>query len=248
MFLLMAFSVTVSLCQEGAKNRPITQEDKNLIRSWNLSQNVVKSLGSRVENIYLQAQKEKKRQKFKKAVAHRDRFYLDLYAGKRTDIPSSALNEARTVKFGKVAFNATPLMAALLGGYVHVIEYLLKAGADVNGTNKDGLTALHVAARSGFTSAVHKLLDFKADPNRKDRAGMTPLMYAVIRNKEKSHNPIISLLMAYGADVAIKNNKGKSALDYANAKHDEETLRVLKPLRLEDQELNEAQCHFGIPV
>ncbi len=242
--------MSISFCQEAVKKNK-EEEDKQFLASWRASQSIVKTLSSRAQSLFSQAKRMQKKKQLKEVIDPRDRFFLDLYAGKRVDIPIGALNEARTVKFSKVPFNATPLMAALLGGYLHVMEYLLKKGANPNGVNKDGLTALHLAARSGLTNAAHKLLDFGADPNLKDKAGMTPLMYAVMRNSNNKNLGVITLLLTYGADVNLKNNQGKTALDYAQVKHDDAAIQLLKPKSLEceyDENLKGVTCHFGIPM
>lgn len=210
------------------------------------AENIVKSVGATTQRALMHVRKNRRI----KRVNPQDRIYLDLYAGKRIAIPAGFINKARTVKFTKAEFNATPLMAALLGGYVHVMEYLLKNGANPDAVNKDDLTALHLAARAGLTSAVHKLIDFKADPNRADKEGRTPLMYAVMKNKNNDHLAIIKLLLTYGADVSKEDSRGKTALHYAKAKHDNEVIKLLAPARLEceyNELLDDYICHFGVP-
>ncbi|KAL5723722.1 hypothetical protein ACHQM5_007087 [Ranunculus cassubicifolius] len=48
-----------------------------------------------------------------------------------------------------VSCGATPLHYAVSGGETEMIRCLLKAGADPNETNKDGMTPLEVAALNG---------------------------------------------------------------------------------------------------
>jgi len=227
----------------------LDKEQEYKWRRWahKSAENIAQSIGSTAQKAL---EISRKNSQGKAVTPPRDQFLLDLYAGKRVAIPAGAINEARTVKFTKAEFNATPLIAAVLGGYVHVMEYLLKRGANPNGRNKDGLTPLHLAARSGATLAVYKLFDFKADPNLVDKVGMTPLMYAVMRNKNNDHLPVIKLLVSHGADVTLKNRVGKSALDYAQAKGDAEVIQLLKPKSIEcdyDEELDDYVCHFGVP-
>lgn len=60
----------------------------------------------------------------------------------------------------------------------------------VNATNKDGMTALHMAARGGFKDTCDMLLTSHADPCKKDRNGSTPAMIA----KDQGHTGIADSL------------------------------------------------------
>lgn len=212
------------------------------------AKNLAESLESTAQQIYTKATEKPK---IPRPVHPYDRFFLDTYAGIRAPIPPGAINMLRTVKFTKTSFNGTPLMAALRGRYVHVMEYLLANGADPNIQNEHGLTALHLAARDGYTAAVHVLLDAGANSNIVDKAGMTPLMYAVLKNKNNDHLETIKLLIAYGAQVGTVNNQGKTALSYAQAKHDDTVIKLLKSDSIEciyDEEGEEYICAFGVPA
>jgi ankyrin repeat protein len=58
---------------------------------------------------------------------------------------------------------------------IESLALLLKAGADVNGRDSRGLTALHEAARWGWNDVVRFLVDNGADLNAKDNRGNTPV-------------------------------------------------------------------------
>jgi len=60
------------------------------------------------------------------------------------------------------------------------IEELLDAGSDVNFTDIDGRTALHVAACQGRTDVVELLLRRGAEVDPRDRWGSTVISLAVI--------------------------------------------------------------------
>ncbi len=62
----------------------------------------------------------------------------------------------------------------------------------------------------GDIAGVKSMIAAGTDINKKS-VGMTPLMYAARHNRVE----IVNLLIAKGADLKIKSNRGYSALDYA---------------------------------
>ena len=74
-------------------------------------------------------------------------------------------------------------------------------------------TALIEAAARGYENTVRVLLELGgSNPNAQNKVGNTPLSLAVY----KGHGAVVDTLMAYGASVALRDEKGRSALDYAN--------------------------------
>ncbi|EKX38332.1 hypothetical protein GUITHDRAFT_54093, partial [Guillardia theta CCMP2712] len=70
------------------------------------------------------------------------------------------------------------------------VKMLIRQGADLNETDYDKRTVLHMACAEGNYKIVEMLLNYGADKNCKDRWGNTPLQEA-INNK---HATVISLL------------------------------------------------------
>jgi ankyrin repeat protein len=66
------------------------------------------------------------------------------------------------------------LCAAAQNKNLDMLNDLLTYGADINATNGDGNTALHVAINDGLTEVVRYLLDHGADVNKTDSDGSTP--------------------------------------------------------------------------
>lgn len=112
------------------------------------------------------------------------------------------------------------------------IEALLRAGADIQQADKNGVTPLHHAVRFRSPVAVETLLEHGAAVNQIcKRSGSTPLHRAVTPTgapgtggKDEEARRIIEILLRYGADPTVKNKNGKTPADYV---HDEELIRLL---------------------
>ena len=108
---------------------------------------------------------------------------------------------------------------------------LIKAGADIHQTDKNGVTLLHHAVRFRSPAAVEALLRLGAAVNQIcKRSGSTPLHRAVTSTgapgtagKSAEARQIVELLLRYGADASIKNKSGKAPADYVR----EPELRLL---------------------
>ena len=113
--------------------------------------------------------------------------------------------QARTPK------GETALMIAAIRGHMDEARALLVRGADVNQT---GWTALHYAA-SGTTAQqtelIALLLERHAYIDAESPNGSTPLMMAAQYGTRES----VLLLLGEGADPALKNQLGLSAVDFA---------------------------------
>src|SRR6516225_5083743 len=93
-----------------------------------------------------------------------------------------------------------PLYMAAKSGHVAVIDTLLNAGADANGTALDGLTPLMMAASSGNPDAVEALVKRGANVNAKESEnGQTPLAFAAAFNRSE----VILALLRHGANIDV---------------------------------------------
>jgi ankyrin repeat protein len=80
----------------------------------------------------------------------------------------------------------TPLIyGAYFGANDELLTALINHGADVNGRNDRGVTALFLASASGHEDQVRFLLGHGADPRIESTAGYTPLRIAKLRGQRK---------------------------------------------------------------
>ena len=84
-------------------------------------------------------------------------------------------------------------------------------------------TPLCTAIFKGDLATVKKFIEYGADVNEMSN-GLTPLMFAARYNKVD----ILKYLLENGADKTIKDDKGKTALKYAELSNSTEALNFLK--------------------
>lgn len=118
------------------------------------------------------------------------------------------------------------LCAAALRGYDDIVRELVKAGADVNRQDENGVTALWCAAYSGHTYTATVLLTVGANPNIRTVDGGTILMAAALSGYA---NTVEKLIQA-GANVNAKDNKGRTALWMAKKEGHNDVVQILKTL------------------
>ena len=87
-------------------------------------------------------------------------------------------------------------------------------------------TPLNVAISKGDIQIVLKFIEYGADVNERSE-DMTPLMTAARYNKVE----IIKILLAQGARPGDKNEKGFTALKYAQLSNAAEAVALLKDLK-----------------
>lgn len=105
---------------------------------------------------------------------------------------------------------------------IEIIRYLLDRGLDVNHTDRDGMNALMCAITNceaqksnEWMNIVRCLIDAKIDLNHKDQREKTALMLACSHYNEHNSEELIKLLLEKGADPAIKDLDGRTALSHA---------------------------------
>jgi len=118
----------------------------------------------------------------------------------------------------------TLLHYAIIGGNSGIINLLVKAGVNPNLCDDDFNTPLHFAIIKNEYFGVHELLKIKeVDVDAPSEFEQTPLHKAVIRG----NLDIVKLLIKYGADPSLVDEKNESPLDYAKDENEEEIIKYL---------------------
>jgi uncharacterized protein len=104
------------------------------------------------------------------------------------------------------------------------VKKLLKEGADVNGAQGDGMTALHWAALNGDAELASMLLYAGANVGAKTRiGGYTPLHLAA----QVGNSAVIAPMVAAGAQVSALTATGATALMQAAHSGNADSVRIL---------------------
>jgi uncharacterized protein len=109
----------------------------------------------------------------------------------------------------RTAADESPLMMACLKGHLEMVKKLIARDADVN---KPGWAPLHYAATNGHLAIMELLLEHHAFIDAESPNGTTPLMMAAHYGTPAA----VKLLLEAGADPAMKNQLGLSAIDFAH--------------------------------
>lgn len=102
----------------------------------------------------------------------------------------------------------TRLADAVEANSIEKIEAAIASGAELNGSQIDGMTALHWACYHDSTELAGRLIDLGADVNARNRYGVSPLYLASLNGNKK----IVTRLLAESVDPNTAINGGESAL------------------------------------
>ena len=124
----------------------------------------------------------------------------------------------------------TPLEVSLyrMGNNFHVAKTLIDSGADINHSDKYGLTVLFKITAFSYIEAVNFLLDNGADINHVDHRGGTPLTAAL--SSIDCTTDLITLLIDRGANIDYIDRQGLSILMFASSGTDPHYIKLLLSL------------------
>ncbi len=107
------------------------------------------------------------------------------------------------------------LHLACFFGSLDSAALLVEMGANVNihADNMTDLRPLHSACAAGQGAIASLLLKAGAKPNVIQAGGYTPLMTAA----SLGNDPVVDMLLEFGADVTVKSDDNRTAADFAKA-------------------------------
>ncbi|WP_297206376.1 ankyrin repeat domain-containing protein [uncultured Brachyspira sp.] len=131
-------------------------------------------------------------------------------------------------------FNS-PFLYACEKGYINILKIMYKNADTKNSVNIYGANALILACENGHLETTKLLLEnTDINVNHIDNLSRTALLEITIFGKDTiNYVEIVKLLLQYGADKNIKDNKGHDALYYAK----ERNLKNIEKLLL-NQDIN----------
>jgi uncharacterized protein len=138
---------------------------------------------------------------------------------------------------------ATSIVDAAMEGNADAVRTLMKQGADVNGAQGDGLTALHWAAKKGDAAMTGMLIVGGANVRAATRlGGYTPMHLAA----EIGSAPVIAALIKGGADVNAITTTGTTPLMLASAAGDAASVAALLDAGADANALEAGRGHTAL--
>ena len=120
-----------------------------------------------------------------------------------------------------------PLFTAASKGYLSILEQLVKGGADLNQTERKqsqihNKTSTYIAAENGHELCVDFLVGKGANVNLASNNDFTTVVHLLA---QRNNLLSVTMMISHGADVSIKNSKGKTCFDLLQSER--ERLKVM---------------------
>lgn len=138
------------------------------------------------------------------------------YAAENDNRELASLLIARGADANHVDVNGdTAILVAARAGNDHVVGQLIAAKANLDARDRTGRSALMLlCARGDFSIGCARLQQAGANIDQQDNDGRTALIHAARIGDSR----VVSALLTYGANPALKDKSGAAALDYAYAR------------------------------
>lgn len=123
----------------------------------------------------------------------------------------------------------TPWLVTGVTGSVAMAEILLPSNPDLTIRNRYGGVSVIPASERGHVDYVRRVVRTGIDVNHVNDLGWTALLEAVILGDgSRPYQRIVRILLEAGADPAITDRDGTTALEHADAKGQEAVARILR--------------------
>lgn len=133
---------------------------------------------------------------------------------KRFDMVLLLVNSKASLDLSDEKTGMSPLMYSLHNRTHEISHLLIKEGADVNGCDFQDVSPLMIACCIDDAEMTLALTANLANVDKQDFNGWTPLHYAAFGCSAES----CRILISYGADRTVKDNKNRRALHIARYK------------------------------
>jgi uncharacterized protein len=123
----------------------------------------------------------------------------------------------------------TPWLVTGVTGSVPMLEVLLPAGPDLTIRNRFGGVSVIPAAERGHVDYVRRVVRTGIDVDHVNDPGWTALLEAVVYGDGSwRYQEIVRILLAAGADQAIADAEGRTALEHATSRQQQEVALILR--------------------
>lgn len=141
----------------------------------------------------------------------------------------------------------TELTDAAVSGDIARVQTLINRGANVNETDRKGLTPLMWTICEKQTQLAKKLVDIGANINIQDKYGYSALSYAILYGNTE----MVKYLLEKGADLKQKDSYGCSYLHIAATQNKSDIVEILLKKKMNINEKNsngETPLHLALSV
>ncbi|CAJ0579738.1 unnamed protein product, partial [Mesorhabditis spiculigera] len=115
----------------------------------------------------------------------------------------------------------TALHRASYNNHLHIVDFLVEKGANLEARTGQGWTPLHSACNWGNYEIVGRLISLKANPNALSEGSLTPLHVALCSQEDPEgvFHAVRYLVQAPGIDLSAVSGAGDKPLDLARRNH-----------------------------
>ncbi|WP_245662677.1 ankyrin repeat domain-containing protein [Nocardia vermiculata] len=150
------------------------------------------------------------------ARGEQDRTPLVAATKARATAAARALIEAGADVNAKDALQDSAYLYAGAEGIDDILELTLTHGADIHSVNRYGGTALIPASEHGHITTVRRLIEAGVDVDHINTPRWTALHEAIVYGDgSQRYQQVVTTLLDAGADPAIRDGSGRTALDNA---------------------------------